>query len=53
MNDEMNGRAKAQSNTRKRVHRGSGWRFMIAIPIIEASNGNRDPAWLETSRARP
>ena len=37
----------------KRGHRGSGCRFMIAIVIIVASNGNSEPAWLETSSAAP
>ena len=36
-----------------RGQRGSGCSFMIAPVIIEASNGNSDPAWLETSIARP
>ena len=36
-----------------RGQRGSGWRFMIAPVIIDASKGNSEPAWLETSMARP
>ena len=53
MNQDRNGNTNAQSRTMKRGHRGSGWRFMIAVVIIVASNGNSDPAWLATSRARP
>ena len=53
MNQDRNGSTKAQSRTMKRGHRGSGWRFMIAIVIIVASKGKREPAWLATSSARP
>ena len=53
MNQDRNGSTKAQSRTMKRGHRGSGCSFMIAIVIIVASKGNSEPAWLETSSARP
>ena len=49
----MNGSTNAQSRTRKRAQRGSGCSFMIAPRIIEASKGNSEPAWLETSSALP
>ena len=35
------------------AQRGSGCSFMIAPRIIEASKGNSEPAWLETSSALP
>ena len=49
----MNGTTNAQSRTRNRAQRGSGCSFMNAPRIIEASKGNSEPAWLETSRALP
>ena len=36
-----------------RGHRGSGCSFISAIVSIVASKGNSDPAWFETTRARP
>ena len=36
-----------------RAQRGSGCSFMIAPRIIEASKGKSEPAWFETSSARP
>ena len=53
MKAERNGSEKAQSRTMNRGQRGSGCSFMIAPVIIDASNGNSGPAWLETSIARP
>ena len=50
---ETKGSTKAQSRTMNRGQRGNGCSFITAIVIIAASNGNSDPAWLATSRARP
>ena len=53
MNADRKGSTNAQSRTMNRGQRGSGCSFMIAIVSIVASNGNSDPAWFATIRARP
>ena len=53
MKAEMNGSTNAQSRTMNRGQRGSGCSRITAMVIIDASNGNSEPAWFATSSPRP